>query len=76
MKLTEINSILVDRIYLLTGKKINPIHVESNHDAKRMICDITLAKTLLGYDPKVEINNGLMDEIKFFSENPRLWREK
>jgi len=66
---------IAERIIELVGKKIKPIHKQSNHLSKRIVCDITRASKILGYQPEVELNDGLMDEIKFFSENPKLWKE-
>lgn len=67
---------IAERIIKLTGKCIKPTHIQANHVTKRIVCDITRACSILGYKPDVELNHGLMDEIKFFSDNPRLWRGK
>jgi UDP-glucose 4-epimerase len=66
---------IAERIIQLTGKRVKPIHKPSNHLTKRVVCDITRANSILGYQPKVELNKGLIEEINFFSDNPNLWRE-
>jgi UDP-glucose 4-epimerase len=66
---------IAERIIKLTGKRVKPIHKPSDHTPKRIVCDITHARDILGYWPKVELNQGLVDEINFFSDNPKLWRE-
>jgi nucleoside-diphosphate-sugar epimerase len=65
---------IAERIIKLSGKRIEPIHIQANLPIKRIVCDITHAGNIIGYQPEVELNNGLLDEIKFFYENPRLWR--
>jgi UDP-glucose 4-epimerase len=65
---------IAERIINLTGKPLEPNHVSGNHVTSKTICDITQAKNILGYQPRMELNAGLMDEIDFFSKNPKLWR--
>jgi nucleoside-diphosphate-sugar epimerase len=67
---------IAERILKLTGKRIKPTHIQANHVTKRIVCDITHASNILGYKPDVELDHGLMDEIKFFSDNPKFWRGK
>jgi len=65
---------IAERIIDLSGKPLEPNHVPGNHVTKKIVCDITHAKRLLDYLPKVDLNSGLMDEIQFFSQNKGLWR--
>lgn len=66
---------IAGRIVELAGKELEPIHAPAKHMPGRIICDISRARRALGYEPKIELNNGLADEIKFFSDHPNLWRK-
>jgi UDP-glucose 4-epimerase len=66
---------IAEEVIELTGKSIQPLHKPSNHDPYRIVCDISHACNVLGYQPKVELDQGLLDEIEFFTANPRLWNE-
>jgi UDP-glucose 4-epimerase len=66
---------IAEKVIELTGKRFKPIHKQSYHDPYRIVCDISRACNVLGYQPKVELNQGLLDEIEFFSANPKLWNE-
>jgi UDP-glucose 4-epimerase len=66
---------IAEKVIELTGKRFKPIHKQSNHNPYRIVCDISRACNVLGYQPKVELDQGLLDEIEFFTANPKLWNE-
>lgn len=52
------------------GTTFEPLHRESrNGDVRNSLADISKAKTLLGYDPQVQFNEGLNRTINYFKEN-------
>lgn len=52
-----------------TGSKSQIIHVEAAaDDPKQRRPDLTRARELLGYDPKVSLSDGLKSTIEFFSK--------
>ena len=65
---------IAERIIELTGKCLEPIHKQSNHVINRIVYDVTHANRVLGYQPLVDLNKGLMDEIQFFSNHPIFWK--
>lgn len=66
---------IAERIIRLAGKRVKPIHKLAQHTSSQLICDISRARSVLGYEPKVTLDEGLYDEIRYFAENPRLWRD-
>ena len=65
---------IADRIIQLAGKSFAPIYKQDDHVPKKIVCDISRARSMLGYQPQVDLNQGLMDEIRFFAEHPKFWR--
>jgi len=66
---------IVESIIRLTGKRVKPIHKPAEHVPNKIVCDISRACSVLGYEPKVELAEGLGDEIRYFVDNPRFWRD-
>lgn len=66
---------IAEKLIKIIGKDTEPIYKQRNEDAQKIICDITHARQKLGYTPKIDLENGLSNEISFFSENPRFWRK-
>jgi len=66
---TTIN-MLVETIQKITGKtSLKPVHVEPRPgDIKHSYGDITKARRNLGYKPKVQLEKGLSELIKWYSE--------
>lgn len=52
----------------LTGSKTKPIHREERKgDVRNSLADITMAKEMLGYDPKVKVKEGLQLTLDWFT---------
>ncbi len=52
----------------LTGKEIDPIHEEPrNGDIRDSLADISAAREILGYEPRVDFREGLSRTIEHFS---------
>lgn len=66
---------IAEKVIQLIDSSVVPSHELAHDVTKQIVCDITKARKTFGYQPKVELNKGLMEEINYFSENPKLWRE-
>lgn len=66
---------IAERIIRLAGKRVTPIHKPMEHESIKLVCDISRAQRCLGYEPKVELEEGLIDEIRYFTENSNLGRK-
>ncbi len=67
-------SITVNRVIAainnLTGRKVNPIYAPTRPgDVKHSLADITAAKKLIGFKPKVSFEDGLRLSIDWYSKN-------
>jgi UDP-glucose 4-epimerase len=61
---------IIDMINELLGKSIKPICAAPRPgDIKHSLADITVAKNLLGYKPKVSFRKGLQKAIAWYREN-------
>jgi len=61
---------VIDIINELLGKNIKPIYADSRPgDVKHSLADITLAKKLIGFKPKVSFRDGLQEAIGWCQEN-------
>jgi UDP-glucose 4-epimerase len=67
---------IAESILRLTGDELEPIFGREEKSPSGVVCDISFAQTLLGYSPKVELEEGLLDEIKWFRRNPRFWQKR
>jgi nucleoside-diphosphate-sugar epimerase len=66
-----VNSML-QQINQITGKDIAPIYGDSRSgDIKHSQADITRARNLLGYQPKISFEEGLRHTIEWYRENLR-----
>jgi len=63
-------------IIKLADKRMEPIHKPARHVPNKIVCDVSRARDTLGYEPTVSLDQGLRDEMRFFIENPKLWRER
>ena len=64
-----VNSML-QQINQITGKDIAPVYGDSRSgDIKHSQADITKAKNLLGYQPKISFAEGLQHTIEWYREN-------
>jgi UDP-glucuronate decarboxylase len=60
---------LADEVIRLTGSKSRLVHRPLPRDDPRQRCpDITKAKTLLGFAPKIPLAQGLVPTIEYFRE--------
>jgi UDP-glucose 4-epimerase len=66
---------IAESIIRLVGKRVKPIHRPAKHAPKKIVCDISCARSALGYEPGLELEEGLGDEIRYFVDNPRFWRD-
>ena len=68
-KAVTVNEI-IDIINELLGKAIEPIHTDPRPgDIKHSLADISLARRLLGYEPKVSFQEGLDKAIGWYRDN-------
>jgi nucleoside-diphosphate-sugar epimerase len=64
-----VNSML-QQINQLTGKDISPIHADPRAgDIKHSQAEITRARNLLGYEPKISFQDGLRHTIEWYRKN-------
>lgn len=66
---------IAESIIRLAGKRVKPIHKPAKHVPNKVVCDISRARSALGYEPRIELKEGLGDEIRYFIDNPRFWRD-
>jgi UDP-glucose 4-epimerase len=66
---------IAERIIRLAGKHVEPLHKPAEHVSYNLVCDISRARSILGYAPKVGLSEGLKDEILYFASNPELCRD-
>jgi nucleoside-diphosphate-sugar epimerase len=61
---------IIDMINKITGKKVKPIYTDAQPgDVKHSLADISAAKKLLGYDPKISFEHGLEMAIDWYRDN-------
>jgi len=61
---------LIDYLKEISSSEIEPIHVaERPGDVKHSLADISKAKLLLGYNPKVSVKEGLRETYEWYSQN-------
>ncbi len=61
---------LVEKINIQLGVHVNPIYKEERKgDVKHSLADITKAKNLLNYTPRVNFDEGLRKTIEFYKHN-------
>jgi UDP-glucose 4-epimerase len=65
---------IAERIIRLTGKKLQPVYKPEGQPSDGVVCNISRAHSDLGYQPQVDLEDGLRDEIKWFRKYPRFWR--
>src|SRR5205814_6955027 len=60
---------LAHQLKQISAMNIDPIHVaERNGDVKHSLADISKAKDLLGYDPKVSFEEGLKKTFEWYQK--------
>ncbi len=65
---TSVNELLAV-VARVTGTTPDPIHeLPRAGDIRRSEADITLARTLLGYEPAIDIDEGLRRTIGWFND--------
>jgi UDP-glucose 4-epimerase len=65
---------IAERIIRLSGKKLQPVHKADGRPSIGVVCDLSRSHCELGYEPRVDIEDGLRDEIDWFRRYPRFWR--
>jgi len=59
----------------MTGKEMQPQFSPEAKPSAGVICDISRARSELGYEPAVRFDDGLREEIDWFRSNPQFWRD-
>ncbi|MCY3934995.1 MAG: SDR family oxidoreductase [Chloroflexi bacterium] len=63
---------LVQQINAILGKRIDAIHdAPRTGDIRHSLADITIAKRLLGYQPRVSFSEGLQQTVAWFAERSK-----
>jgi len=65
---------IAERFIQLAGRPLKPIHEPANQRSYKLVCDISHARNVLGYEPRVKLDDGLVDELQYYASNPHLWR--
>jgi len=61
---------IIARINELLGKSVKPVYVDTRAgDVKHSLADISLAKEVIGYEPKIYFDEGLKLAIGWYREN-------
>lgn len=66
---------IAEKVIKLADGQFSPILKPATNIETKIVCDINHSIDVLGYEPKVNIDKGIINEIKFFKDNPKLWRE-
>ena len=64
---------IAEHIIQLAGQQMQPVYRPEECSSSGVVCDISRARGELGYEPKVNLENGLNDEIQWFRNNSRFW---
>jgi UDP-glucose 4-epimerase len=68
-KTTTINNLALTIQKIMKKTDIKPVHTEPRHgDIKQSYGDITKARKNLGYNPKVQLEKGLIELINSYSK--------
>lgn len=65
---------IAERIIRLSGARVKPIFKPTKCMSRGVVCSISRARTRLGFEPSVALDQGLKDEINWFAANQGLWR--
>ncbi len=61
---------MVEKLNKIIGTNIEPVHgPEKLGDVKHSLADITKAKKLLGYKPKIDFEEGLANTVDWFASS-------
>ncbi|MFA5554984.1 MAG: SDR family oxidoreductase [Phycisphaerae bacterium] len=61
---------IIEMINQIVGKNVKPCYVAPRSgDVKHSLADISLAKEIIGYEPKVEFRDGLEKAIDWYGKN-------
>ncbi len=67
---------IIRRINELLGKNVKPIHVPPRAgDVKDSLADISLAREVIGYRPKILFDEGLQLAIDWYVKNAAFWKK-
>ena len=64
---------IAEFIIRLAGGGMQPIVKGKQSATSGVVCNISHARTVLEYEPQVELEEGLRGEIEWFRANPRFW---
>ena len=68
---------LVEYLKKISGRDIEPMHApERTGDVKHSLADISKAKTLLGYDPTISVEEGLRKTYEWYKIKNEAWKCK
>ena len=65
---------IAEHIIRLTGGGLQPIFKREESVLSGAVCNISRARVMLKYEPQVDLEEGLRDEIQWFYRNPKFWR--
>jgi len=65
---------IAEYIIRLAAGELQPIIKGEESASSGVVCNISYARSMLGYEPQVELEDGLRAEIQWFRSNPRFWR--
>ena len=58
---------LTEKIIALVGADVEPVHVDERAgDIRHSLADISLARELMGYEPRFTLDEGLAEAVEFF----------
>ena len=66
---------IAELILRLTGAGLQPIFRREDSVSSGVVCNIFHARARLDYEPRMEIEEGLHDEILWFRSNPQFWKK-
>ena len=69
-----INAIIA-RINELLGKAVEPVYTDPRPgDVRHSLADVTAAREVIGYQPRIMFDEGLKLAIDWYVENVRFWQ--
>ena len=65
---------IAERVIRAAGANMQPVFRSEERASAGIVCDISQACSRLGYEPRVDLADGLHDEIQWFRCNPQFWK--
>lgn len=71
--LREAFEMVIQNVFFITGKKVNLISVDppnelSPIESRNFVADIRLIRGLVGWEPKINLNSGIINTIKYYHD--------